>query len=1378
MSGTRSFQSGFVALSLLTSLSFAQTSSPTDGSLTTTSDAIPENYIARSPLHRITVSPNDPLVAQFSSELAIASAEDYGSFLFLTVDARRGATLGVLLQHGAQISDELTLVNFNGYLLDGADKLGTAQRLSEIPSDLLAPNTPPAVGEERLRLVQFNGPVRDAWLDQLKATGAFIVAYVPHDSYVVKVDASSWAAVEALRTNATTLSISNYEPAFKLRRELRPPQVIDTQFYDVTVQVIADAEGQAFVDSLSSHSVATLQEPNQVLDYIDVGLRMDGANVLDLARDPHVFAIEPIYPARLMDEAQGQIMAGNLNAGGTQPTGPGYLAWLASKGFPGASDPFGFVVDVTDDGVDKGSITDINVEYKVDGLSTGASRLAYINNYSGDALGDSQDGHGNINASIICGYNSGTGSAFEDASGYNYGLGLAPWVKIGDSKVFANGGTGVFNQPTLTRMANAYNGGARISSNSWGYTTGSNYNADTQAHDQAVRDAVSGTAGNQELAIVFAAGNSGSGAGTIHPPGTGKNVFTIGASENFRQTGTDGCGIANTGADNVEDIISFSGRGPTSDSRKKPDIMAPGTHIQGAASRATGYNGSGVCNQYWPTGQTLYAWSSGTSHSTPAISGACALLRQYFINNALTPPSPAMLKAFLCSTTRYMTGVGANDTLLSNNQGMGLVDMGRAFDGAAHVLVDETQILANTGDTYTITGTIASSSQPFRVTLAWTDAPGPTTGNAFVNNLDLEVTVNGTLYRGNVFSGANSISGGTADTRDNLESVFLPAGTTGSFSITVRGTNIAGDGVPGNADTTDQDFALAVYNGSASAPTPDFTLSATPASQTVTAGGSTTFTVSNTALNGFANNVSLSASPAISGVSYSFSPNPEAPNGSSTMTVTTTAGATTGTTTLTITGTDGTLTHNTTVSLTINPAPVPDFSISASPSSQTIVAGNSTNYAVSSSTVNGYTGTLSLSASPAISGVTYSFSPNPISAGGGSTLTVSSTAGAATGTTTLTITATDGTLTHTTNVSLTINPAPVPDFSIAVSPSSQSVTVGNSVNYNVTSTALNGYSGNLSLSATPAISGVSFSFSPNPIAAGSASTLTVTTTAGASTGNFTLTISATDGTLTHTTTAGLTINPVAGSNPVKTYSVSPALAIPDNNVTGVTSTMSVPDSLTISSVSVSVNITHTWKGDLVVTLIGPDGTSSILHNRTGGSTDNVITTYAIATTPNQSLSPFNGKNTVGTWSLHVQDLAAADVGVLNTWSVTFNGEKAVTANLAIPDNSATGVTSTQNFTQSGTVSGVRVRVGITHGNKSQLVVTLIAPDGTSVILHNRTGGAVANLNTEYPDLTVPNQSLGALVGKSITGNWSLKVQDLASGTTGTFNSWTLSLNAQ
>ena len=118
----------------------------------------------------------------------------------------------------------------------------------------------------------------------------------------------------------------------------------------------------------------------------------------------------------------------------------------------------------------------------------------------------------------------------------------------------------------------------------------------------------------------------------------------------------------------------------------------------------------------------------------------------------------------------------------------------------------------DTGQQRIFTGTVVDNSKAFRVTLAWSDAPGPTSGNAYVNNLDLEVTVGGNLYKGNVFSGANSATGGSADVRNNVESVYLPAGVTGPFVIKVKATNIAGDGLPDNADTTDQDFVLLASN--------------------------------------------------------------------------------------------------------------------------------------------------------------------------------------------------------------------------------------------------------------------------------------------------------------------------------------------------------------------------------------------------------------------------------------------------------------------------------------------------------------------------------------------------------------------------------------
>ncbi len=562
-----------------------------------------------------------------------------------------------------------------------------------------------------------------------------------------------------------------------------------------------------------------------MLNYHNVELRVAVGRLAEIARLDSVFAVEERGQRRKLDEAQGQIVAGNLT--GNVPTAPGYITWLNGKGFS-SSQFTTFVVNVVDDAYSLTGHPDL-----------ATARIAFQNNPTNQT--GAQGGHGFLNSHIIGGINTGTGSAVEDANGYNYGLGIAPYARMGVTAIFggtASSGTAWENT--------AYGQSARISSNSWGFTTATGgpiprYDTNAQSYDRIVRDAQTGTAGHQQMTIVFAAGNDGAGANTVSTPGTAKNIICVGAGENVRQTGTDGCGVGNTGADSANDVISFSSRGPVNsaggDGRIKPDIMAPGTHIEAGVPQSN-YNGSSVCNQFWPTGQTLYGWSSGTSHSCPAVAGGAALVYQDFLNKGFAAPSPAMVKAYLMNSATRMTGVGANDTLPSNNQGMGRMDLGRAFDGTARILQDQTTVMGTTGQTHQVTGSVSSTGQPFRVTLAWTDAPGPTTGAPYVNNLDLEVTVGGNTYRGNVFSGGNSVTGGVADTRNNVESVFIPAGVSGSFTITVRATNIAGDGVPGNADTTDQDFALVIYNGGAGAPTnPTIGVSPSSFSFTATAGG-------------------------------------------------------------------------------------------------------------------------------------------------------------------------------------------------------------------------------------------------------------------------------------------------------------------------------------------------------------------------------------------------------------------------------------------------------------------------------------------------------------------------------------------------------------
>jgi hypothetical protein len=201
------------------------------------------------------------------------------------------------------------------------------------------------------------------------------------------------------------------------------------------------------------------------------------------------------------------------------------------------------------------------------------------------------------------------------------------------------------------------------------------------------------------------------------------------------------------------------------------------------------------------------------------------------------------------------------------------------------------------------------------------------------------------------------------------------------------------------------------------ASSPNFSLSASPSSLSVTRGSSGNSTITVSPSGGFTGSVSLSTSALPSGVTASFGTNPT--TGSSVVTFTASSTATTGTSSVTITGTSGSLTHTTSISLTINAVATPDYSLSASPSSLTVKQGTSGSSTITVTPSGGFTGSVSLSNSALPSGVTASFGTNPTTSTSVLTFTASSTA--TVGTSTITVTGTSGTLSHTTTISLTIS---------------------------------------------------------------------------------------------------------------------------------------------------------------------------------------------------------------------------------------------------------------------------------------------------------------------------------------------------------------------
>ncbi|WP_207312234.1 proprotein convertase P-domain-containing protein [Lentzea alba] len=216
---------------------------------------------------------------------------------------------------------------------------------------------------------------------------------------------------------------------------------------------------------------------------------------------------------------------------------------------------------------------------------------------------------------------------------------------------------------------------------------------------------------------------------------------------------------------------------------------------------------------------------------------------------------------------------------------------------------------------------------------------------------------------------------------------------------------------------------------------------------------------------------------------------------------------------------------------------------------------------------------------------------------------------------------------------------PGADFSVAVSPTSGSVAAGSAVSATVQTQTVSGDAQTVQLSASGLPSGATASFSPASVTTGGTSTLTINTTASVASGTYPVTITAA-GSVSRTATYTLTVTGggggCAGTNP-NDVAIPDAGAAVDSDVV-ISGCAATPS----TAATVAVSIRHTYIGDLTVALIAPDGSSYSLHNRSGGSADNINQTYTVN---------LSGEAANGTWKLRVRDMAAQDVGTIDTWSL-------------------------------------------------------------------------------------------------------------------------------
>jgi hypothetical protein len=307
-------------------------------------------------------------------------------------------------------------------------------------------------------------------------------------------------------------------------------------------------------------------------------------------------------------------------------------------------------------------------------------------------------------------------------------------------------------------------GAARISSNSWGSNAPGAYGRYTLGAmqiDQFMWD-------HPDFLFFISAGNERDSM-TITPPATAKNCVTAG--------GTLNGGLAiNPWHD--------SSRGPCLDGRLKPTVCAPAV-----LTSAIGTNPS------------AYGSLSGTSMSSPALAGTMLLARQYLMEGwypkgeplpeyAFTP-SAALLKAMAVNC-------GQNDLLggnVPNNKvGWGRVKLDDVLyfpgDARATLLVDNREGLA-TGESVECKFHLGDSSIPLKISLVWTDTCGaPWASPALVNDLDLIVEGEGQVYRGNNFSGGQSVPDTVADRLNVEECVWRTNPTPGEWRARVEAANV------------------------------------------------------------------------------------------------------------------------------------------------------------------------------------------------------------------------------------------------------------------------------------------------------------------------------------------------------------------------------------------------------------------------------------------------------------------------------------------------------------------------------------------------------------------------------------------------------------
>jgi hypothetical protein len=667
--------------------------------------------------------------------------------------------------------------------------------VTEVP-DFASAGLPEKPDSPDYGVVQFL-PDRLDEKERLAKLGVRFFGYLPDNAYQVLL---SPRAVALLRESPAVRWTGTWAPGFKVHPRLRPgSQHVPPE---ITVQLFPGVP----LDEVSRDIRARVPAATQTMareDPVAPRLRFDvpASAAREFVREasavPGVAWLEPYESRRVLNnDSLGPTQSNqesNLSNGSCATcsiflhgvTGTGQIVAVADSGcdtdmcFFRTSEA---AADVTDaDDTAPPATGNLHRENKVIAYWVQPGATAYDNDASCE--GESNAYHGTHTSGTAVGDDDHTPST-PSFPGIDVGDGMAPNAQLLFQDI-GNDATGCLDvRDDYALYLQALSGGARIHSNSTGNDTRGDYTTIDQDADRFLFD-------HEEMAIFFAAGNSGPTSTSTGSPANAKNGIAVGA----------------VGHGNSTSLATFSSRGPTADGRIKPDVVAAGSGIWSAAG--DWIHTSANCGK-----KPL----SGTSMSCPTAAGASALLRQYFADGFYPTgsrstademePSAALVKAVLLNGTLPLgSGPGFGNT--GYGWGRVYLDNNLYFDGDARKL--RVWSLANpdglrTGESHTYMITVGAGEE-LRVTLAWSDVEGTLgAAQALVNDLDLTVTDGTRTWRGNVFADSgDSVPGGEADRRNTVEQVKLSAPDGGIYVITVRATNVPGSG---RADTDRQGYAL------------------------------------------------------------------------------------------------------------------------------------------------------------------------------------------------------------------------------------------------------------------------------------------------------------------------------------------------------------------------------------------------------------------------------------------------------------------------------------------------------------------------------------------------------------------------------------------